>query len=69
MSGYHFDCPACIRVHAVHPDDLQHHATRPDRICQFCFDEGCVSCMPEETCAECDDADYDFDDDPDIFGD
>ena len=55
MSGYYHECPRCNNVTPIDPNDVLHHATRPDVSCYDCGAHGCVTCMPEEVCSDCDD--------------
>jgi len=72
MSGYYHECPHCNGITPINPNDLLHRATRPDVTCCECGDDGCITCMPDEMCSECedrldDDDGWDADDDGETY--
>lgn len=54
--SYYYECPACrecIGITDPFSDYFMGAQSSPERICNECFEEGCVACILDDLCVVC----------------
>ena len=57
--GYFYECPRCGNVHDFNPTPDGVSSELPERHCQHCDEQGCVDCIRDGGCSDCDFNDFD----------